>query len=239
MSYKIYLIGGSVRDQLMGLKSKDLDYTFVFDDPSQFSTVQDAFKEMESIILSEGNEIYLSTPYCFTIRYKDGKTGEPKDIVLARKETSYIPGTRKPIVELGTLYDDQSRRDATVNSIAMGSNGKLIDPFNGVEDIKKLILNTPLDPVITFNQDALRIIRFLRFSITKGFRITNEIIKIIQEYNYDEKFIVISEERIREELVRCFQHDTKLTLDNLYFYYKLSDYIFTKTNIWLLPTLKK
>ncbi len=238
MSYKTYLTGGAVRDQLLGLKSKDLDYVFVFDDPKQFTSADEAFKEMERIIVSEGGEIYLSTPDCYTIRYKDGVTGEAKDIVLARKETSYIPGTRKPVVELGTLWDDMIRRDAKINAMAIDENGKIVDYFGGKEDLKNMILDTPADPIITFNLDQLRLIRFFRFIVTKNFRTTDEILDIITNFDYVNNFKHVSEERIREELYKCFKHDTYKTLTLLASFPKLENYIFTKTNLWLLPTLK-
>ncbi len=238
MSYKTYLTGGAVRDQLLGLKSKDLDYVFVFDDPKQFTSADEAFKEMERIIVSEGGEIYLSTPDCYTIRYKDGVTGEAKDIVLARKETSYIPGTRKPVVELGTLWDDMIRRDAKINAMAIDENGKIVDYFGGKEDLKNMILDTPADPIITFNLDQLRLIRFFRFMVTKNFRTTDEILDIITNFDYVNNFKHVSEERIREELYKCFKHDTYKTLTLLASFPKLENYIFTKTNLWLLPTLK-
>ena len=238
MSYKTYLIGGAVRDKLLGLKSKDLDYVFVFDNPKQFTSAEEAFKEMERIIIADGGEIYLSTPDCYTIRYKDGVTGEAKDVVLARKETSYIPGTRKPVVELGTLWDDQVRRDFTLNSMAMDKNGKIVDPFNGQDHLNQKILYTPLDADITFNDDPLRCLRGIRFSITKDFRMCSDILEVIHTFDYESKFSVVSEERIREELYKCFKHDTYKTLTLLTSFPKLENYIFTKTNLWLLPTLK-
>ena len=211
MSYKTYLTGGAVRDQLLGLKSKDLDYVFVFDNPKQFTSAEEAFQEMERIIIADGGEIYLSTPDCYTIRYKDGVTGEAKDVVLARKETSYIPGTRKPVVELGTLWDDMIRRDAKINAMAIDENGKIVDYFGGKEDLKNMILDTPADPIITFNLDQLRLIRFFRFMVTKNFRTTDEILDIITNFDYVNNFKHVSEERIREELYKCFKHDTYKT----------------------------
>ena len=238
MSYKTYLIGGAVRDKLLGLKSKDLDYVFVFDNPKQFTSAEEAFKEMERIIIADGGEIYLSTPDCYTIRYKDGVTGEAKDVVLARKETSYITGTRKPVVELGTLWDDMIRRDAKINAMAIDENGKIVDYFGGKEDLKNMILDTPADPIITFNLDQLRLIRFFRFMVTKNFRTTDEILDIITNFDYVNNFKHVSEERIREELYKCFKHDTYKTLTLLASFPKLENYIFTKTNLWLMPTLK-
>ena len=108
-----------------------------------------------------------------------------------------------------------------------------------IEDIKNKILRTPLDPELTFNDDALRILRSIRFSLTKGFRMCNDILEVIHTFDYMTKFSVISEERIREELYKCFKHDTHATLALLASFPILEFYIFTKTNLWLMPTLKE
>ena len=88
--YKEYLVGGSVRDEILGLPRKDLDYVFVFENFHEDQTVTDCFNDMYQIIQERG-EIFLSTPSCYTIRYKDKKTKEVKDVVMARKEVGYIP----------------------------------------------------------------------------------------------------------------------------------------------------
>lgn len=236
-TYKEYLVGGSIRDELLGVKSKDLDYVFVFDQIDG-KTSEECFKEMYDVI-NENGEIFLSTPSCYTIRYKDKNTKEVKDVVMARKETGYIPNTRTPIVVPGTLYDDISRRDFRINAIAKDSDGKIIDFFNGQEDLKNKLLRTPLDPIKTLDDDCLRILRAIRFSITKGFRIDNELHSAMEEYDYEGKMGVVSGERIREELYKCFKFDTKQTLLLLNRYHHLKNYIFTRTKLWLKPTFEE
>lgn len=113
---------------------------------------------------------------------------------MARKEVGYVPGTRIPIVEPGNLYDDLSRRDFTINAMAK-------DP----------------DTYVTLDDDPLRILRGIRFSITKNFGFSNSLFDAISNYDYESKMSVVSEERIREELVKCFTH----------------------TNLWLKPTNEK
>lgn len=237
-TYKEYLVGGAVRDEILGLKSKDLDYVFVFDNIPKGMTSDDCFQEMTNIIKVKG-EIFLSTPSCYTIRYKDKISKEVKDVVMARKEVGYIPGTRTPIVVPGTLFDDLERRDFTLNALAKDDDGTIIDFFNGKKDLEDRILRTPLDCSVTFDDDPLRILRAIRFSITKGFTIPEEMFRVIITYNYDEKMSVVSGERIREELFKCLKADTLQTLDTLNDFIPLRNYIFNKTNLWLKPTFEE
>lgn len=233
--FKEYLVGGAVRDELLGIKNKDLDYTFVFDVIDHDKTTDECFNEMYEIINNRG-EIFLSTPSCYTIRYKDSITKEIKDVVMARKEIGYIPGTRTPIVVPGTLYDDLERRDATLNALAKDDEGNIIDYFNGVEDLRKGILRTPMDCKITIEDDPLRIWRYFRFSITKGFTISEDLKYEMLNYDYENRMCVVSNQRIRDELFKCFKCDTLKTLCMLNEFPALRHYAFTKTNLWLKPT---
>jgi poly(A) polymerase len=235
--FKEYLVGGSVRDEILGLSNKDLDYVFVFEELDENQTAEECFNEMYQNIQERG-EIFLSTPSCYTIRYKDKVTKEVKDVVMARKEIGYIPGTRTPIVKPGTLYDDLERRDATLNALAKDEDGSIIDYFGGLEDLRNMVLKTPLDPIKTFDDDPLRIIRFARFSITKGFTIPNDIVNVIRNYDYETKMGVVSNERIREELLKCFKHNTLGTIKELNRYSDLRDYIFKNNLMWLKPTME-
>lgn len=208
---KIFKVGGSVRDELLGVHSKDIDFTFVLDILDK--TVEEGFQEMTEWMLEKGFEIFLSTPDCFTIRAKFPKGSENEklvaDFVMARKEIGYIKGTRKPILALGTLEDDLIRRDFTLNAMARDEAGNLIDLFGGVDDLKSKILKTPLDPRITMMDDPLRILRSWRFSITKGFIIDPSILEAIKQPGILEKLeSTVSGERIREELFKMFKHDT-------------------------------
>lgn len=236
-TYKEYLVGGAVRDELLGIKSKDLDYVFVFDNIDKTQTAEECFNDMYNLIQERG-EIFLSTPSCYTIRYKDKETKEIKDVVMARKEVGYIPGTRTPIIVPGTLYDDLERRDFTLNALAKDDDGIIIDFFNGMEDLKNRVLRTPLPTEVTFNDDPLRILRSIRLSITKGFTIPSQMALVIERYNYDEKMRVVSTERIREELYKCFKQDTLETLRILNEFPGLRNYIFSNGGLWLKPTME-
>jgi tRNA nucleotidyltransferase/poly(A) polymerase len=158
---------------------------------------------------------------------------------MSRKEIGYIPGTRTPIVKPGTLYDDLMRRDATLNALAKDEDGTIIDYFGGLEDLTNRVLRTPLEPIKTFDDDALRIIRFIRFSITKGFSIPNDITNVIRNYDYESKMGVVSTERIREELFKCFKFNTLKTLHELNRFPDLRDYIFKNNLLWLKPTMEQ
>ena len=241
--FKMYEVGGCVRDEIMGLKSKDIDYVVVPNDTllEKYKTAHEMFIVLESHLSSEGFEIFLSTPNCFTIRAKFPKGHKYQgvaDFVLARKEVGYIPGTRTPIVIPGTLYDDLERRDFTLNALAKDEDGTIIDFFNGRKDLEDKVLKTPLETDITFNDDALRILRAIRFSITKGFSL-RYLDYYISNYNYETKMKVVSSERIREELYKCFKHDTMVTLDILNDYPLLKRYIFENKLMWLKPTMEQ
>jgi poly(A) polymerase len=241
--FRFYEVGGRVRDQLLGVDSKDIDYVAVPDleKLTKNSSIENVFQLLVEDIKLRGYEIYLITPRAYTIRAKMGSVGSlVVDFVLARKEIGYVEGTRDPIVVPGTLKEDLARRDFTVNAIAKDVlTGTLIDPFNGQEDIKEKILRTPIDGSITFSDDPLRLLRSVRFAITKRFEIDHNIQRMLHDFNYEERFNIVSEERIREELYKCFKHDTARTLDYLTEFSALKSYIFKKTNLWLKPTNEK
>jgi len=242
---QIFRVGGCVRDKIMGLQSKDIDFTFVLDNLDR--TVEEGFQIMTDWLTHKEFTIFLSTPDCFTIRARfpkgDPNEGLVADFVLARKETGYVEGTRRPILTLGTLHDDLIRRDFTVNAIAIDEDGNLIDPFLGVEDIKKKILITPLDPTITLMDDPLRLLRALRFAITKKFKISQEILDAMKQPELLTKLqLTVSGERIREEILKMMAADTP----NAFRLLSVMDdhipgfleVIFEK-GLWLKPTFEK
>lgn len=237
---KIFKVGGCVRDGLLGVKTKDIDFTFVLDDLNK--TVEEGFKEMEQWMIDQGFTIFLSVPEMFTIRAKfpsDHKFAKlDADFVMARKEVGYVEGTRRPILELGTLEDDLVRRDFTVNAMAEDEDGNLIDLFHGQIGLKRMVLTTPKAPQVTFEDDPLRIIRAIRFSITKGFSLTF-LECYIYYFDYENKMGVVSIERIREELLKCFKHNTLKTLEVLNTFPALRDYVFKNNILWLKPTFEK
>lgn len=263
--FKFYEVGGKIRDELLGLTNKDVDYVAVPSE-STLELVRTAytrgfekmisrttgeysngatvlFKILEEELRRQKFEIFLVTPDCYTIRARFPESYKYQgvaDFVMARKEVGYIPNTRTPIVEPGNLYDDLSRRDFTVNALAKDPDtGEIIDYFGGIEDVRNKVLRTPLDPVETFDDDPLRILRGIRFSITKSFYILASVWGAMREYDYSNKMLVVSQDRIREELTKCFKHSTRDTLRYLEALPGLKDYIFMNTDLWLKPTSEK
>jgi tRNA nucleotidyltransferase/poly(A) polymerase len=241
---QIFKVGGCVRDKLLGVESKDIDFTFILDNLDQ--TVEEGFQSMTNWLAQEAFSIFLSTPDCFTIRAKFPKghknEGLVADFVMARKEIGYVQGTRQPILVLGTLEDDLIRRDFTLNAMAEDDDGNIIDLFGGKEDLERKILRTPLPAEQTMMDDPLRFLRALRFAVTKGFLINYDIISAMTQPEILEKLEkVVSAERIREEVFKMMKHDTVASLD-LFREVETTLPGFTKLvfsrGIWLKPTFE-
>lgn len=183
-----YVIGGFVRDIFLKRASKDIDI-LVIGNGIQFAEKAAAeLKTNVSIFKSFGTAM---------LRYKDLEV----EFVGARKE-SYRSDSRKPIVENGTLEDDQQRRDFSINAMAISLNtetyGELVDPFNGITDLNDKIIRTPLDPMDTFSDDPLRMMRAVRFASQLGFTIEERAIEAIKTSK--ERISIVSKERITDEL---------------------------------------
>ncbi len=185
-----YVIGGYVRDLLLNRPSKDVDIV----------SIGSGIKLAEQTAKSIGNEVQVTVFKNFgtaMLRFQDCEI----EFVGARRE-SYNRDSRKPIVEDGTLEDDQNRRDFTINALAISLNennfGELIDPFGGLADLKKKTIRTPLDPDITFSDDPLRIMRGIRFASQLNFDIAPETFEAIARNK--ERLKIVSMERISDEL---------------------------------------
>lgn len=243
--FTFYEVGGKVRDELLGLPSKDVDYVAVpnLNLLEKYKTAHEMFVVLETYLASENFEIFLVTPDCYTIRAKfpkDHKYEGVADFVMARKEIGYVEGTRQPIVVPGTLYDDLERRDFTLNALAKDEDGNIIDYFDGMWALKSGMLITPLDSRITMMDDPLRLLRAFRFSITKGFTISPRIMETCLMDSVVEKLeLVVSQERIRDEVYKMMKHDTLMTLDLFreinYLNPKILEIMFGR-GMWLKPT---
>ena len=224
---KFYKVGGCVRDALLGVESTDIDYT----------VTAESFADMRAAILDRGGEIFLETPKFFTIRAKVPQLGAC-DYVLARKEGKYSDGRRPDSVEMGTIEDDLARRDFTVNAIAEDESGALIDPFGGQIDLNKKLLRCVGNTEMRMREDALRMLRAIRFHITKGFIFGKELFIFLGNFGNAELLSSVSIERVREELVKCFDKDTLSTLSLLNYFPAIRDHIFSR-NLKLTPTIKQ
>lgn len=238
LMFRLYKVGGCVRDHFLGRKSKDIDYTVVNTDGVK--TIEHVFADMVYHLDQQGFKRFLTTEECVTVRAKFPNSSEVADFVLARKEVGYKPGTRIPLVIPGTLYDDLERRDFTVNAMAVANDGKLIDPFDGMSDLKAGVLRTPLDPMVTLTDDPLRAIRAIRFAITLNFRMSDQLLNAMFHRDLPGLTKLVSTDRIREELQKCFKADTWNTLKVLQqLPEELTKEWLTREGMWLMPTTKR
>jgi len=190
LNQETYVIGGFVRDLILNRPSPDIDIV----------TIGSGIQLAEMVARKLGPSIHVSVFKNFgtaMLKYQHLEI----EFVGARKE-SYQENSRKPVVEDGTLEEDQNRRDFTINAMAICLNkarfGEMIDPFGGMQDIKDKIIRTPLEPGITFSDDPLRMMRAIRFATQLGFKIEE---KTLEAIALNKKRIhIISRERIAEEL---------------------------------------
>ena len=192
LNRQCYTVGGYVRDIFLERKSKDID----------FVTVGSGIEVAQALAQKLGKGTHLSVFQNFgtaQVKYR----GIELEFVGARRE-SYRRNSRKPIVEDGTLADDLSRRDFTINAMAICVNnsqfGELIDPYDGIGDLGRKLIRTPLDPDITFSDDPLRMMRAIRFATQLNFTIYPETFNAITRNA--SRITIISKERVMDELMK-------------------------------------
>ncbi len=198
LNYEVYVVGGYVRDRLLGFSTKDIDIVCLGSGIELAREVAGNLRPIPRVTV-------YSRFGTAMIKHGDIEI----EFVGARKE-SYRFDSRKPTVEEGTLEDDQNRRDFTINALAVSLNernfGEIIDPFNGLHHLEEKLIKTPLEPGKTFSDDPLRMMRAIRFSTQLLFTIDPETLKAIAKYK--NRINIVSQERITTELEKIILSDT-------------------------------
>lgn len=227
--FKTYLVGGAVRDELLGIPCKDLDYV----------CLAPSFEAMRETLLELGCKIFVEKPEFLTIRARHPSLG-CVDFACGRADGNYADGRRPDEVKVTTnLIEDLGRRDFTCNSIAKDiETGKLVDPFNGAKDIANRVLRCVRGARARFDEDKLRMFRAVRFAVTKNFRMDHDIANAIGAYT-PMQFKAVSTERIREELIKAFKHDGQKAFKLLSNDFPLLWEIVNQRGIWFKPTCEQ
>lgn len=224
---KFYKVGGWVRDKFLDRPSTDIDY----------SVEAKSYQDMLEGITSRGLRIIYEKKEFFTIRA--GHKGAISDYVLCRKDGHYRDGRRPSEVTEGTLLDDLARRDFTMNAIAEDDDGNWIDPFGGIKDIENKIIRC-VGSTERLKEDALRLLRAVRFLIVlPGFTLHKDIEDALNNKEVVSLLQNISDDRIREELEKCFKHDSLLTIKTLHKFPLIMEELFQNKQMWLKPTFEK
>jgi poly(A) polymerase len=191
--YSIYVVGGYVRDRILGIDSKDIDFTVV-GDAIAFAHLVAESKHSKAVIYERFRTALVPV-------------GEYLLEFVGTRKEEYEEQSRKPIVTEGTFEDDINRRDFTVNCLALSlqadSFGSIIDLHDGQTDLEKKILRTPLDPVITFSDDPLRMMRAARFASKLECEVDPEAIKAMKAMS--DRISIISQERISDEFINLLK----------------------------------
>ena len=214
--FEFFEVGGAVRDDFLGLDSKDVDFTVVAHGAT--GSAEETFAEMVAHLEAEGFKVFVQTVEFLTARAKvpaghplEGRT-DVADFVLARQDGPSSDGRRPDFVKPGTLADDLARRDFTVNAMARTVDGSLVDPHGGKDDLEVMALRFVGDPMARVREDGLRVLRAFRFMVTKGFTATDDTLEVLTSVEAAEMLGRVSKERMREELEKMFSTNTLGTL---------------------------
>ena len=220
LGFKVFVVGGFVRDMILNRVVDDIDILVIGDGIKYASALSEKFGIKEIVLFKNFGTAHF--------KYDNIEF----EIVGARKE-SYTRNTRKPNVTEGTFEDDIKRRDFTINTLAVSINksdyGSLIDKFNGLDDIKKDIIRTPLDPLITFDDDPLRILRAYRFASQLNFNVDEKINSAAESMR--DRLKIVSQERITDEFLKILKSDMPSVGIKLLYKSKVLEIIFPEIDV--------
>ena len=212
--FKFFEVGGCVRDELMGVESKDVDFVAV---PS--NATLSPFSDLVSHLEEGGFSVWEVRPEFLTVRagvpssHPLRKRTKDADFVLARRDVDCSAGRQATTVEASTLHDDLARRDFTVNAMARNATtGELVDPFRGQQDLADKVLRFVGNPTDRILEDGVRVLRGFRFMLTKGLTPTTETLEALTSDTAVQALMLVAEERIGVELEKMFKFDTLGTL---------------------------
>lgn len=242
MEIALYEVGGCVRDELLGKRVKDIDFACEI---TGTEDKDEAFAFLGAWMEANDFTIWQERPQYGCIRGKfpldSDRAGLDADFVVCRKDGPYTDGRHPDYVNMGTLYDDLARRDFTVNAMArpLGDNKTVIDHFDGKWDLENRLLRFVGDPMTRLREDGLRALRAIRFMITKDFLLVQETREALRDPETASLLGGCHANRKREELTKCFRHDTLATMRFLNdLPEETLDAIF-EGGVWLLPTMKE
>lgn len=227
MKFKTYLVGGAVRDSILNRPCKDFD----------FVVIAPTFEDLVQAIKEEGGEIFVEKKEFGTVRAKHPKHGVA-DFALPRLDGVYSDGRRPDSVTfVQNIEADLSRRDSTMNAIAKDADtGEIIDPFNGIFDIKNRTVKAVGDIQTRLNEDALRALRYIRQAFQLKFEIDLYLSIAISNMKTRD-FRSVSSERILEELTKMLKANQR-SIDSINFYSWIP-VLMEERGIWLKPTIEK
>jgi len=229
---KFYIVGGCVRDEILGHTPNDIDY----------SVEAKSFEHMRHYLIKNNFIIYVENSEYGTLKAKCSISGLVSDYTLCRKDGTYSDNRRPDSIEISDIKNDLFRRDFTINAIAKitSSDGyvEYYDPFNGIKDIENKFIRCVGSTYDKLTEDPLRGLRALRFSITKDFHIDPEIIAVMSSSIFKENFKTLSKERVQTELFKMFKYNTRKTIILLSSLDSDLIDLILPNEIWLKPTLK-
>jgi tRNA nucleotidyltransferase (CCA-adding enzyme) len=246
----LYIVGGTIRDYIMNKNIHDIDIAV---EASSYKELKELLMDFDCTIYVEkeefgtiraraGDDLYERIRFSLGGYYKDERSfPHVFDFAITRSDGEYLDGRHPEKIIPTDIHSDLLRRDFTMNAMALSLDTlMIIDDHNGISDIKRGVIKSVGNPIDRFNEDALRIVRALRFAITHDMKLDMELGNTIEVHGYrlldNAK---LSDERIREELMKMFNKDTIKSLKLLSEYRHIAEYIFENTSIWLKPTMEE